>query len=86
MASLRECIVNALIHNDYSSFNPVQIHIWPEGMMISDSGWIPEVWTEEDLFSTHRSVPVNPKIAYTFLLMGFIENWGSIPICDLVRR
>lgn len=76
MASLRECIVNALIHNDYSSFNPVQIRVWPEGMMISDSGGIPEGWTEEDLLSTHRSVPVNPKIAYTFFLMGFIENWG----------
>lgn len=74
--SLRESVLNALIHNDYSSFNPVQIRIWPEGMMISDSGGLPDGWTTDDIQKTHLSMPVNPKIAYTFFLMGFIENWG----------
>ena len=30
----------------------------------------------ETLLSDHRSVPVNPKLAYAFFLMGYIENWG----------
>ena len=74
--SLRECIVNALAHNDYSSFNPVQIRMWSDRMMVSDSGGLPEDWTMETLLSDHRSVPVNPKLAYAFFLMGYIENWG----------
>lgn len=74
--SLRECIVNALVHNDYSSFNPVQIRVWSDRMMISDSGGLPDGWTIERLLSEHRSEPHNPKIAYVFFLMGFIENWG----------
>lgn len=74
--SLRECLLNALIHNDYSSFNPVQIRMWGNRMMISDSGGLPEGWTLERLISEHKSEPPNPHIAYTFFIMGFIENWG----------
>lgn len=74
--SLRECLVNALIHNDYGSYNPVQIRIWKDRMMISDSGGLPEGWTTERLLKEHKSEPVNPRIAYVFFLMGLIENWG----------
>jgi len=74
--SLRECLLNALIHNDYSSFNPVQIRMWENRMMISDSGGLPEGWTLERLICEHKSEPPNPHIAYTFFIMGFIENWG----------
>ncbi|MBQ8644634.1 MAG: hypothetical protein IJ469_08280 [Candidatus Methanomethylophilaceae archaeon] len=45
-------------------------------MMVFDSGGLPEDWTMETLLSDHRSVPVNPKLAYAFFLMGYIENWG----------
>ncbi len=74
--SLRECLVNALIHNDYGSFVAVQIRIWKDRMMISDSGGLPVGWTTERLLKEHKSEPVNPRIAYVFFLMGLIENWG----------
>lgn len=74
--SLRECLVNALIHNDYGSRIAVQIRIWKDRMMISDSGGLPEGWTTERLIEEHKSEPVNPSIAYVFFLMGLIENWG----------
>ena len=64
------------MHNDYSSFNPVQIRLWKNRMMISDSGGLPEGWDTENLLTEHRSEPVNPKIAYVFYLMGLVENWG----------
>ena len=73
---LRECLINALIHNDYGSYIPIQIRIWGDGMMISDHGGIPDNWTIEKLLSTHDSVPINPKIANAFYISGFIENWG----------
>ena len=50
--------------------------MWSDRMMVSDSGGLPEDWTMETLLSDHRSVPVNPKLAYAFFLMGYIVNWG----------
>ena len=75
--SMEECIINALVHSDYSSSDPVQIRVWPERMVVLDSGGIPDGWTEKDLLSIHPSVPVNPRIADVFHLMGYSENRGS---------
>ena len=74
--SLRECIINAIVHNDYSSYIPVQIRVWKDKLMVSDSGGLPDNWTIDDLLSSHKSEPVNPKLAYAFFVAGFIENWG----------
>lgn len=75
--SMEECIINALVHNDYSSSDPVRIRVWPERMVVSDSGGVPDGWTEKDLFSIHPSVPANPRIAEVFHLMGYAGNRGS---------
>ena len=75
--SMEECIVNALIHNDYSSLDPVCIRVWPERMVVLDSGGVPDGWTEKDLSLMHPSVPVNPRIADVFRLMGYTENRDS---------
>ena len=75
--SMEECIINALVHNDYSSSDPVRIRVWPERMVVSDSGGVPDWWTEKNLFSIHPSVPLNPRIAEVFHLMGYTENRGS---------
>lgn len=74
--SLREALLNAVMHNDYGSSIPIQIRIWENRMRIADSGGIPYEWTYEDLMDEHRSVPVNPNIAYAFFLAGFVEGWG----------
>lgn len=75
--SMEECIINALVHNDYSSSDPVRIRVWPERMVVSDSGGVPDGWTENDLLSIHPSVPVNPRIAEVFHFMGHTGNRGS---------
>lgn len=74
--SLREAILNAVMHNDYGSRIPIQIRIWEDGMRIADNGGIPYNWTEEDLLEDHESVPVNPSLANVFFLAGFVEGWG----------
>ena len=75
--SLRECVQNMIMHNDYSSKIPMQIRIWEEEkMMISDHGSMPEDWTMEKLLSSHDSAPFNPTLARIFALAGFVEVWG----------
>lgn len=74
--SLREAILNAVMHNDYGSGIPIQIRIWEDRMRIADNGGIPYNWTEEDLMKDHESVPVNPSLANVFFLAGFVEGWG----------
>lgn len=69
-------MINALIHNDYSSLNPVQIRVESDRLIVTDFGGVPSGWDTEMLISSNKSMPVNPSIAQTFYKMGFIENWG----------
>jgi len=68
---LREAVLNAIIHKDYSNNVPVQISV-----MIYNSGRLPEGWTLETLTQKHSSIPANPDIARVFFRAGYIENWG----------
>ncbi|MBU1821577.1 MAG: putative DNA binding domain-containing protein [Bacteroidetes bacterium] len=74
--ALREAVVNAIAHKDYSSGNPVQIRVFPYWLEIWNEGQIPVEWTLEKFLGKHSSKPANPDIAYTFFRAGFIEQWG----------
>jgi ATP-dependent DNA helicase RecG len=74
--AFREAILNAIVHRDYSTGNPIHVHIYPDKVLIYNDGRIPENWTIEDLFASHTSVPYNPLIAGTFFRSGQIEAWG----------
>jgi len=74
--ALREAVLNAIIHKDYSSNVPVQISVYDRWLMIYNSGRLPEGWTLETLKQKHSSVPANPDIARVFFRAGYIENWG----------
>ncbi|MDR1803456.1 MAG: HTH domain-containing protein [Treponema sp.] len=74
--ALREAILNAIVHRDYSTGIPIQIKVYTEKVIIYNDGRLPLNWTVEHLLSTHRSRPYNPKIANTFFRSGFIEAWG----------
>lgn len=75
-AALREALLNALIHKDYSSGTPVQIRVYRDKLRISNAGELPAAWTAETLLRTHDSRPPNPDIANTFFRAGLIEAWG----------
>jgi ATP-dependent DNA helicase RecG len=68
--------LNAIIHRDYSTGNPIHIHIYPDKVLIYNDGNLPDTWTVEDLFAPHTSKPYNPLIAGTFFRSGQIEAWG----------
>jgi len=74
--ALREAILNATVHKDYSSGNPIQISVYANWLMIWNAGNLPNGWTVETLTQKHISEPANPDIAQAFFRAGYIEAWG----------
>lgn len=74
--ALREIILNAIIHSDYSADVEIQIKVYPDHIEFYNSGAPPEDWTVEYLVSAHRSIPGNPTLAEVFYRAGKIESFG----------
>ncbi len=74
--ALREAVLNALIHKDYSSNAPVQIRVYEDKLKIWNSAELPEGWTLDNLLGEHSSRPYNPGVANAFFRAGEIETWG----------
>ena len=74
--ALREALLNALCHKDYSSGVPIQISVYEDRLYIANCGSLPENWTLDNLIGKHASKPFNPNIAHVYYLAGFIESWG----------
>lgn len=74
-ASLREAIVNAIVHKDYSEAT-TQIKIYPDYISIWNNGELTHKLSIEKLKKKHPSFPRNELIADTFYKAGLIEKWG----------
>ncbi len=74
--AVREAILNALAHKDYSMGVPIQISVYDDKIMIWNYGQLPEDWTVENLMQKHSSIPYNPDIANAFFRAGHVESWG----------
>jgi ATP-dependent DNA helicase RecG len=74
--ALREALLNAVAHKDYSGGTPIQIKVYDDRIMIWNEGHLPENWTINNLLKTHASRPFNPDIANTLFRSGYIESWG----------
>jgi ATP-dependent DNA helicase RecG len=75
--ALREAVMNATAHRDYSSNMDTSIKVYPDRVEIFNPGSLPEGWTEKELMGSHKSQPANPLIANVFYEMEYIERWGS---------
>lgn len=75
-SALREALLNAVIHKDYSTGIPIQIKVFEDRITIWNDGELPETWTEDMLKKEHTSLPYNPMVANAFFRAGFIESWG----------
>lgn len=86
--AIRECLINAIIHKDYSSGIPIQISVYPNRIIFWNDGQLPESWTVEKLARKHPSRPFNPDIANTFFRVGYVESWGrgTIKIIDSCKE
>jgi ATP-dependent DNA helicase RecG len=75
-SALREGVMNALIHRDYSSNAAITISIDRVSLKISNPGSLPDELRPSDLKKDHPSVPRNPDIAHVCFLHGLIEKVG----------
>lgn len=75
--AFREILLNAIVHKDYSSCNPIQISVYEDKIYIWNDGQMPPNLNSTDkLFMKHSSKPYNPKLANVFFKSGMIEAWG----------
>ena len=86
--AIREALLNAIAHKDYSSGIPIQISVYDDKIMIWNDGQLPQNWTIENLTRKHASKPYNPDIANSFFRSGYIESWGrgTIKMIDICRE
>ena len=75
-AALREALLNAVVHKDYSSGIPIQISVYDDRIVLWNPGGLPEHWTLKKLLGKHPSCPFNPLLANAFFRAGYIESWG----------
>ena len=73
--ALREIIYNAIAHKNYMG-PAIQMHVYDDRIEIWNDGNLPDGYTEDTLYSSHPSLPRNPKIANAMFKAGFIDTWG----------
>jgi len=89
VAALREALVNAICHRDYSiTGGCVSAAIFDDRLEIWSDGQLPFGQRVEDLKRPHRSLPRNPLISGVFYRRGLVEEWGrgTQMIVDLCVR
>lgn len=75
---LREALMNAVMHKNYASGNPIQIRVYDDHISIMNEGFWPfDVLPVEDVYKgEHESYRYNPLLAELFYRTGEVETWG----------
>jgi len=86
---VREAVVNAIAHRDYTSKSGTQVMIFVDRVEVWNPGELPEGMTPETLRVPHSSVPRNPLISDPLFLAHYIERAGTgtldmIALCEKV--
>jgi len=74
--AVREGIINALIHNDYTREIPPKFEIFPDRMEITSYGGLFEGMSKDDFFSG-LSLPKNKELMRIFKDLDMVEQLGS---------
>jgi ATP-dependent DNA helicase RecG len=78
LEALREAVINALIHRDYTETTDIQIRVYDDELSIWNPGGLPPQLSVEQLREPqHLSVLRNPFLAQAFYYAGYIERWGT---------
>jgi ATP-dependent DNA helicase RecG len=76
--AIREAVINALIHRDYTDTADIQIRVYDDELSIWNPGGLPPELSVEHLRQPqHLSRPRNPLLAQAFYYAGYIERWGT---------
>ena len=74
---IREAVVNAMIHRDYSIGSSIFVRISKESVKIRNPGLLSPMLSIQDLFIEHHSEPRNVVLAELAHKIKLIEHWGT---------
>ena len=74
--ALREAVINAIVHNDYSFEVPPKFEIFPDRLEITSAGRLPESLTKEEFFGG-ISIPRNKELMRIYRDVELVESLGS---------
>jgi predicted HTH transcriptional regulator len=75
--AVKEAIVNAVCHRDYTSNASVQIMLFRDRLEVWNPGILPYGLTVQKLHGPHKSLPANPLLADPMYWNGYIEKIGT---------
>jgi ATP-dependent DNA helicase RecG len=74
--SLREAIINAFVHNDYTYEIPPKFEIFDDRIEITSAGGLPDCLSKDEFFEGF-SVPRNKELMRVFKDLDLVEQLGS---------
>ncbi|MES2139986.1 MAG: RNA-binding domain-containing protein [Bacteroidota bacterium] len=74
--ALREAIINAFVHNDYTAEVPPKFEIFADRIEITSAGGLPEGLSKDEFFEGY-SVPRNKEIMRIYKDLNLVEHLGS---------
>ena len=74
--ALREAVINAIVHNDYSREVPPVFEIFSDRITVTSYGGLVSGLSTEDFFNC-RSMPRNRELMRVFKDVGLVEHLGS---------
>jgi ATP-dependent DNA helicase RecG len=74
--ALREAVINAIIHNNYSNEVPPKFELFADRLEITSAGGLPSGFDEEEFFMGY-SVPQNKELMRVFRDLDMVEQLGS---------
>ena len=77
MDAVKEAIVNAVCHRDYTSNASVQVMLFRDRLEVWNPGALPYGLTVQKLHGPHKSLPTNPLLADPMYWNGYIEKVGT---------
>ena len=74
--ALREAVINATVHNDYTSEVPPKFEFFDDRIEITSFGSLPQGMTEKEFFEGY-SIPRNKELMRVFRDLDLVEHLGS---------
>jgi ATP-dependent DNA helicase RecG len=74
--ALREIIINAIIHNNYSNEVPPKFELFSDRLEVTSAGGLPLGFDENEFFMGY-SVPQNKELMRVFRDLDMVEHMGS---------
>lgn len=74
--ALREAVINAIVHNDYSFEVSPKFELFPDRLEITSAGTLPETMSKEEFFEG-ISIPRNKELMRIYRDLELVESLGS---------